>query len=52
MIGDRIRELREQDNIFRHLAAQLDIDTTMLSKMERGDRFFQKRGYCGPGKNF
>lgn len=43
MIGDRIRELREQDNILlRHLAAQLDIDTAMLSKMERGDRFFKK----------
>lgn len=43
MIGDRIRELREQDNILlRHLAAQLDIDTAMLSKMERGDRFFRK----------
>lgn len=43
MIGDRIRELREQDNILlRHLAAQLDIDTAMLSKMERGDRFFKR----------
>lgn len=43
MVGDWIRELREQDKILlRHLAAQLDIDTAMLSKMERGDRFFNK----------
>lgn len=43
MIGDRIRELREKNNVLlRHLAAQLDIDTAMLSKMERGDRFFRK----------
>lgn len=43
MIGTRIRELREQDNILlRHLAAQMDIDTAILSKMERGDRFFKK----------
>lgn len=43
MIGDRIRALREQEGILlRHLAAQLDMDTAMLSKMERGDRFFKK----------
>ena len=43
MIGERIRELREQENILlRHLAAQIDVDTAMLSKMERGDRFFKK----------
>lgn len=43
MIGDRIRELREGENILlRHLAAQLDIDTALLSKMERGDRLFRK----------
>ena len=43
MIGDRIRELREQNNILlRQLAAQLDMDTALLSKMERGDRLFRK----------
>lgn len=43
MIGDRIRELRGKNNILlRHLAAQLDMDTAMLSKMERGERFFRK----------
>jgi transcriptional regulator with XRE-family HTH domain len=43
MIGSRIRDLREKNNILlRQLAAQLDMDTAMLSKMERGDRFFRK----------
>lgn len=43
MIGNKIRELREKNNILlRQLAAQLDIDTAMLSKMERGDRSFKK----------
>ena len=53
MIGDRIREIREQDNILlRHLAAQLDIDTAMLSKMERGDRFFRKEDIVALAKIF
>lgn len=53
MIGDRIRELREQDNILlRHLAAQMDIDTAMLSKMERGDRFFRKEDIVALAKIF
>jgi transcriptional regulator with XRE-family HTH domain len=43
MIGDRIRDLREQNNILlRQLAAQLEMDTALLSKMERGDRLFRK----------
>ena len=43
MIGSKIRELREEKNILlRQLAPQLDMDTPMLSKMERGDRFFFK----------
>lgn len=43
MIGDKIRELRESKEILlRQLAAQLDMDTALLSKMERGDRFFPK----------
>ena len=43
MIGARIRELREENNILlRQLAAQLEMDTAMLSKMERGERFFKK----------
>ena len=45
MIGDRIRELREgKEILLRQLAAQLDMDTALLSKMERGDRLFRKEG--------
>lgn len=43
MIGEKIRELREKKNILlRQLAAKLDMDTALLSKMERGERFFKK----------
>jgi transcriptional regulator with XRE-family HTH domain len=43
MIGGKIRELRESKGILlRQLAAQLDMDTALLSKMERGDRSFRK----------
>jgi transcriptional regulator with XRE-family HTH domain len=43
MIGEKIRQLREENNILlRQLAAQLGMDTTLLSKMERGDRYFRK----------
>ncbi|MGJ1321536.1 helix-turn-helix domain-containing protein [Sphingobacterium faecium] len=43
MIGEKIRELREANNVLlRQLAAQLDMDTALLSKMERGDRAFRK----------
>jgi transcriptional regulator with XRE-family HTH domain len=37
--GDLIRAQREENEmILRHLAAQLDVDTAYLSKMERGER--------------
>ena len=43
MIGERVRKLRENHSILlRQLAAKLEMDTAMLSKMERGDRFFRK----------
>ncbi len=43
MIGEKVRKLRESHNILlRQLAAKLDMDTAMLSKMERGDRVFRK----------
>ena len=43
MIGEKVRGLREANNVLiRQLAAQLDIDTALLSKMERGDRFFRR----------
>jgi transcriptional regulator with XRE-family HTH domain len=53
MVGKKIRELREQNHILlRHLAGQLDIDTAMLSKMERGDRFFKKDDILALAKIF
>ena len=37
--GERVKQLREQKNLLqRHIAGQLDIDTPMLSKIERGER--------------
>lgn len=39
MFGDYIRELREEQNLpLRKVAAFLDIDTSALSKIERGER--------------
>jgi len=53
MIGNKIRELREGNNILlRQLAAQLDMDTAMLSKMERGERFFKKEDIMSLSKIF
>lgn len=43
MIGDKIRELREENNLLlRELAASLEVDAAILSKMERGERLFKK----------
>lgn len=37
--GDLIRSKREeQEMLLRHLSAELDIDTAMLSKIERGEK--------------
>lgn len=37
--GATIRQRREEKELLlRHVAAQLDIDTAMLSKVERGER--------------
>ena len=37
--GEVIRQRREENELLlRHVAAQLDIDTAMLSKVERGER--------------
>ncbi len=37
--GDRVKELREQKELLqKHIASKLDIDTPMLSKIERGER--------------
>jgi len=37
-IGEKLRQLREQNNLpLRKVAALVDIDTAVLSKMERGE---------------
>ena len=37
--GDTIRTQREaKDLLLRHVAAEMDVDTAMLSKIERGER--------------
>lgn len=39
LFGNRLRELREsQKLVLRKVAAELDIDTATMSKIERGDR--------------
>lgn len=39
LFGSRIKELREEQGVLqRQLAALLEIDTPMFSKIERGDR--------------
>lgn len=41
--GDKIKKLRETNNLLqRHVAGELEIDTPMLSKLERGDRRAKK----------
>jgi transcriptional regulator with XRE-family HTH domain len=42
-LGKKLRELREsQGLLLRQVAAQIDVDTAFLSKMERGDRKAQR----------
>ena len=39
LLGDKIKELRDEQGLLqRQLAAFLEIDTPMFSKIERGDR--------------
>ena len=39
LFGNKIRELRDEQGLLqRQLAAALEIDTAMFSKIERGDR--------------
>jgi transcriptional regulator with XRE-family HTH domain len=41
--GDKIKLLREENQLLqRQIASQLDIDTSMLSKIEEGDRKAKK----------
>lgn len=38
-LGDKIRELRTKRNLLlREVASKLDVDTSIISKMERGER--------------
>ena len=42
-LGQKIKQLREQNRMLqRQVAGQLDIDTPMLSKIERGERKAKK----------
>jgi transcriptional regulator with XRE-family HTH domain len=42
-IGEKLRQLREQNNMpLRKVAALIDIDVAILSKMERGERKLTK----------
>ncbi|PLB85509.1 transcriptional regulator [Dysgonamonadaceae bacterium] len=42
-IGGKLRQLREQNNLpLRKVAALIDIDVAILSKMERGERKLTK----------
>ncbi|PRP68276.1 helix-turn-helix domain-containing protein [Nonlabens agnitus] len=46
--GDLIRSKREEkEMLLRHLSAELDIDTAMLSKIERGEKI-AKREHIEP----
>lgn len=42
--GERIRRLREANHLLqRQVASEMEIDTPMLSKIERGDRKAKKK---------
>ena len=43
LLGNKIKELREEHGVLqRQLAAWLEIDTPMFSKIERGDRYAKR----------
>lgn len=43
-LGQKIRELREkQELLLRQVAAHLEVDTALMSKIERGDRNASKQ---------
>ena len=43
-LGQKIRELREKQNLLlRQVAAHLEVDTALMSKIERGDRNASKQ---------
>ena len=43
LFGNKLRQLRENQNlVLRKVAAELDIDTATMSKIERGDRYAKR----------
>jgi len=43
-LGQKIRELREKQNLLlRQVAAQLEVDSALMSKIERGERNASKQ---------
>ena len=43
-LGQKIRELREKQNLLlRQVAARLEVDTALISKIERGERKASKK---------
>ena len=43
-LGQKIRELREKQKLLlRQVAAQLEVDTALMSKIERGERNASKK---------
>lgn len=43
LLGNKIKELREEHGVLqRQLAALLEIDTPMFSRIERGDRYAKR----------
>ena len=43
LLGDKIKELRDEHGVLqRQLAALLEIDTPMFSKIERGNRYAKR----------
>ena len=53
LLGKRIKELREEQGLLqRQLAAILEIDTPMFSKIERGDRRAKREKVITLAKQF
>ena len=49
LFGNKIRELRDEQGLLqRQLAAALEIDTPMFSKIERGDIYEESNRLCEP----
>ena len=43
-LGQKIRELREKQSLLlRQVAAHLEVDTALMSKIERGERYATKQ---------